>query len=57
MPKNHFEPENKIEKWLNEQVRKLGGKSYKFTSPGNPGVPDRYIFSQAEGFILQSLRG
>lgn len=33
--------EAKIEAWLNEQIRAMGGISYKFTSPGNPGVPDR----------------
>ncbi len=33
--------EAKIEEWLTHQIRELGGISYKFTSPGNPGVPDR----------------
>lgn len=37
--------ESKIEAWLNEQIKKLGGKSYKFVSPGNPGVPDRIYLS------------
>ena len=37
--------ESEIESWLNKKVKALGGLSYKFTSPGNPGVPDRiYIF-------------
>lgn len=38
--------EAKIENWLNDRVKELGGLSYKFTSPpDNPGVPDRiYIF-------------
>lgn len=39
-----MERESKIEAWLNEQIRKLGGRSYKFVSPGNPGVPDRIYF-------------
>ena len=33
--------ESKIETWLNTRIKLLGGKSYKFISPGNPGVPDR----------------
>jgi len=34
-------PEAKIEEWLNEKVKAMGGVSYKFVSPMNPGVPDR----------------
>ena len=33
--------ESKIEEWLNGQIKELGGISYKFVSPMNPGVPDR----------------
>ena len=36
--------EKDIEKFLNDNVKKLGGRSYKFVSPGNSGVPDRIIF-------------
>lgn len=32
-----------IEARLVREVRKLGGLCYKFTSPGNPGVPDRIV--------------
>ena len=35
--------ERDIEKILVEGVRKLGGKAFKFVSPGNDGVPDRII--------------
>lgn len=35
--------EREIEKYLVEQVKKLGGVAYKFTSPGNAGVPDRLV--------------
>ena len=35
--------ERKVEKKLTDGVRKLGGKAYKFVSPGNVGVPDRII--------------
>jgi len=33
--------EAQIEQWLNTQIKNLGGVSYKFVSPNNPGVPDR----------------
>ena len=35
--------ESKIEKKLTELVRNCGGKSLKFVSPGNAGVPDRIV--------------
>jgi len=33
--------ERKIEEYLTRQTIKLGGKSYKFSSPSNKAVPDR----------------
>lgn len=33
--------ERDIEKWLRRQVESMGGLAFKFTSPGNDGVPDR----------------
>ena len=35
--------ESAIEARLVREVKKRGGLCYKFTSPGNPGVPDRII--------------
>lgn len=35
--------EKEIEKILTAEVKKLGGKAYKFVSPGNNGVPDRIV--------------
>lgn len=35
--------ERDIEKILVEEIRKAGGRAYKFVSPGNDGVPDRLI--------------
>lgn len=35
--------ESVIEARLVREVKKRGGLCYKFTSPGNPGVPDRII--------------
>lgn len=33
--------ETKVEDYLRDQVRALGGKAYKFTSPMQNSVPDR----------------
>ena len=35
--------EKEIEKWLVTGVKNLGGKAYKWVSPGNNGVPDRIV--------------
>jgi hypothetical protein len=35
--------EKDIEQYLREEVKVLGGRAYKFVSPGNDGVPDRLV--------------
>lgn len=35
--------ETSIEKYLRKQILKMGGKAYKWTSPGEWGLPDRII--------------
>ena len=35
--------EKEVEKFLVREVKKLGGISFKFISPGNAGVPDRIV--------------
>lgn len=35
--------EKEIEKALVAEVKKLGGRAYKWVSPGNGGVPDRIV--------------
>lgn len=35
--------EKRIENYLVRRIKSLGGKAYKFISPGNTGVPDRLI--------------
>lgn len=35
--------ESKIESWLVNQIKQMGGIADKFVSPANPGVPDRLI--------------
>lgn len=35
--------EKEIEAKLRDKVKALGGRAYKFVSPGNSGVPDRIV--------------
>ena len=35
--------EKDIEEYLRDQIKAIGGRAYKFVSPGNAGVPDRLI--------------
>ena len=35
--------ENEVEKKLVSKVKEMGGRAYKFVSPGNNGVPDRLV--------------
>ena len=35
--------EKEIERVLVEEVKRLGGRAYKWVSPGNDGVPDRIV--------------
>lgn len=37
--------EKDIERRMCELIKKYGGLTYKFTSPNNPGVPDRIVIS------------
>lgn len=35
--------ETEIEQYLGERAREMGGRAYKFISPGCSGVPDRMV--------------
>lgn len=35
--------EKDIEKYFVRRIKEIGGKAYKFVSPGNSGVPDRMV--------------
>lgn len=48
--------ENKIEEWLVDQVKRLGGIADKYTSPGNPGVPDRIVLLPGGKIIFVELK-
>ena len=46
--------ESELERILVEEVRKEGGRAYKWTSPGNDGVPDRIvIFPDGEIYFVE----
>lgn len=48
--------EKLIEKKLREQVAKLGGKAYKFSSPNNSGVFDRIVLMPDERIWFVELK-
>lgn len=35
--------EKDIEVYLRDEIKTIGGRAYKFVSPGNSGVPDRLV--------------
>ncbi len=48
--------EKKIESYLRQRVKELGGKAYKFVSPGNKGVPDRLIGLPGNRIIFTGIK-
>lgn len=48
--------EREIESYLNENVKKRGGRSYKFMSPGNSGVPDRIVVFPGGRVVFVELK-
>lgn len=48
--------ESQIERWLCDQVRAMGGICDKYTSPSNPGVPDRIIIMPGGRVIFAELK-
>jgi hypothetical protein len=45
--------EKQIEQRLKEKVEALGGKAFKFISPGSSGVPDRIILLNSRCFFVE----
>lgn len=45
--------EKNIEKYLIKEVESLGGKAYKFSSPGNNGVPDRIVLFKGKCYFVE----
>lgn len=48
--------ESAIEAKLVKGIREAGGLCYKFTSPGNPGVPDRIIILPGGRVVFAELK-
>ncbi len=48
--------EKEIEKILVAEIRKLGGRAYKFVSPGNNGVPDRMVVFPGQAPVFVELK-
>lgn len=48
--------EKEIEKWLVTGVKNLGGKAYKWVSPGNNGVPDRIVILPGRAPVFVELK-
>lgn len=44
------------EKILVAEVRKLGGRAYKWVSPGNDGVPDRIAIFPGKAPVFVELK-
>ncbi len=43
--------ENKVESYLDKEVKRIGGVSYKWT--GRPGVPDRIVIYKSSVFFIE----
>jgi len=48
--------ERDIESYLRERVKAAGGIAYKFTSPGNAGVPDRIVLLPGGRVVFVELK-
>jgi len=48
--------EKEIEKILVTEVKRLGGRAYKWVSPGNDGVPDRIVIFPDQMPIFVELK-
>lgn len=48
--------EKEIEKILVDKVKQLGGKAYKWVSPGNDGVPDRIVIFPDQPPVFVELK-
>ena len=48
--------EKDIEKIFTAEIKRAGGKAYKFTSPGNDGVPDRIVMLPGGQIVFVELK-
>ena len=45
--------ENKVEKYLDREVTRLGGLTRKWVSPGRDGVPDRIVIIDGDVWFVE----
>lgn len=45
-----------LESWFAKRVKKTGGRSYKWVSPGNSGVPDRIVLLKGGRTVYVELK-
>ncbi len=48
--------EKVIEAYLRDGVKRMGGRAYKFVSPGNIGVPDRMVCMPGGRIVFIELK-
>ncbi|MEO1815267.1 MAG: VRR-NUC domain-containing protein [Acetobacterium sp.] len=48
--------EKEVEQYLVKKVKEIGGKAFKFTSPGNNGVPDRLVCLPGGRIVFVELK-
>ena len=48
--------EKDIETYLKRKVERMGGKAYKFSSPGTAGVPDRLVVLPGREMFFVELK-
>lgn len=48
--------ESEVERMLVDGIRKLGGRAFKWVSPGNDGVPDRIVFIPGYPAVFVELK-
>jgi hypothetical protein len=51
-----MESEKATEAYLRDEVKALGGRSYKWVSPGCSGVPDRIVIKPGGGVFFVELK-
>lgn len=52
-----MDSEKTVESYLREQMKALGGRTYKWVSPGNVGVPDRICIFPGGRVVFVELKG
>lgn len=51
-----MENEKSTEAYLRDEVKRLGGRSYKWVSPGRAGVPDRIVIMPPGRVVFVELK-